>query len=125
MNPGRFMYQFFIILKPTIICQINVTIVTRLILAKSGKRVDSLLWVLGSATLNTVKTKTGMIRKKRAAEIFMNRELTNSLFAKTNDTSAEPRNASGPNMKNKLISLMNMFEMFAVSFAKIIAGSID
>ena len=118
-------YQFFIILKPTIICQINETICAILILAKSGIIVDALLWVLESARLNTVKTKTGMISKKTAAEIFMNRGLTNTLFAKTNETKAEPRNPSGQNMKNKVISLIAMFETFAVSFAIIIAGSTD
>ena len=76
---------------------------------------DTLLWVLGSVKVKVEKAKAGIIRTKTAAEIFMNRGLTNSLFAKTNDTRAEPNINNGPNMKNKLISLMNMFEMFAVS----------
>lgn len=76
---------------------------------------DTLLWVLGSVKVKVEKAKAGIIKTKTAAEILMNRGLTNSLFAKTNDTSAEPSINSGPNMKNKLISLMNMFEMFAVS----------
>ena len=66
-----------------------------------------------------------MTRKKTTAEIFMNRALTNSLFANTNEISPEPRNISGPNMKKILISWIKIFEMFAVSFAIIIAGSKD
>ena len=66
-----------------------------------------------------------MIRKKTTAEIFMNRALANPLFANTNEISPEARYISGPNMKKIPISWTKIFEMFAVSFAIIIAGSKD